>query len=141
MLVHFQLPKGSIVYGIAVTREARDTEPESFLISCDAGVAGATIVDILGGLGVIWVREKLVKSGHISQPVEQFALPPGVTTGSVLAFTLAQNMTSEDQRPNIRLPSSAEEKPAEQSRLETLFTSFATETRGTMISKKPLSIL
>ena len=132
MLVHFQLPKGSIVYGIAVTKEAGDTEPERFLISCDAGVAGATVVEISGGLGVIWVQENLVKSGHVSQPFEQFRLPPGVRADSVLAFALAQSVTFKDQRPDIRLPLSAAENLAEQSRLETPFTSFATEVQGTM---------
>ena len=63
MLVHFPLPKGSIVNGFAVTWEVGDTEPDEFLIACDAGVAGATVVEISGGLGLIWVRENLVKSG------------------------------------------------------------------------------
>ena len=131
MLVHFPLPKGSIVNGIAVTWEVGWWfEPDQFLIVCDAGVAGATFVKISGGLGLIWVRGNLVQSGHISQPVVQFTLPPGVTADSVLAFTLAQRETSKDQRPDIRLPSSAAEKSAEQNRLELLFTSSATEIRG-----------
>ena len=104
--------------------------PDNCLIACDVGVAGATKIEISGGLGLIWVRENLVKSGHVASPVGQFTFPFGVTADSVLAFTLAQRETSEDQRPKIRLPFSAAEKPAEQSRLEILFTSFATEVRG-----------
>ena len=128
LLAQFQLPKGSVVYGIA---EAGDTEPERFLIPCDAGVAGATVVEISGGLGVIWVQENLVKSCHVSQPFKQFRLPPEVRADSVLAFTLAQSVIVKDQRPDIRLPLSAAENLAEQSRLEAPSTSFATEVRGT----------
>ena len=109
MLVHFPFPKGSIVNGFAVTWEVGELEPDEFLIACDAGVAGATVVEISGALGLIWDRENLVKSGHILQLVEQLALPPGVTADSVLAFTLAQSETSKYQKPNIRLPLSAAE--------------------------------
>ena len=95
MLVYFQLPKGSIVNGIAVTREAGDTEPYQLLIVCNAGVAGATVVEIFRGFGLIWVPENLVKGCHISQPVKQSALPPGTTADSVWAFPLAQSQTSQ----------------------------------------------